>query len=649
MAGKPKVVVFGMDSISYELLRRFAKEGVLPNIARLFRVGASGPAMPCLPAYTPTNWATLATGAYPGTHGAGNWSDRAPTDPPGRTPLSTFDSRAIAAETIWEAAERAGLKSLVAAYPGSYPSRLMKGFVITPLHRGLVSLVVIPGAEYSTQKRRGAVHLTLREAQGWKNAPRRKALETKLIVASPSLLQAALGEAAKAVGDTEDGADLEVAVKRVAGKGGAPEAVVLNVLVLNSRGRGFDRVLISETKDAAKAFARLKLGEWSDWLIRRLKVENKAQPVSMRFKLLDLSPDGKRLRIARSEVYPTRNFTSPSSLSRELVENVGPYFEHASLPGGRNFENYKQCIYEEIEYQVDWHVRAADYVMRTRGWDIYYIHWHFPDSVCHSCLAGADPESPAYDPKIAKECMHVLRQACILGDRMVKGLWKVGGKNCYMVLVSDHGNSTNKFVCSLERRLVETGLARFAQASGGKRKGLDISRSRAYPHGGAQVCVNLKGRERHGIVKPSDYEKVQEEIIDALLDWKDPRTGKRAVALALKKKDAPLIGYWGERTGDVFFIYNSGFAWGNPGGEASIAVAPLGANHGPQIPTTWTDLSSVMAAFAIAGPGIRKGYARDPERMGYFNLVDVVPTLCHLLGIRPPAQSQGSVMHDILK
>ncbi|MCL5040688.1 MAG: hypothetical protein M1299_12910 [Firmicutes bacterium] len=30
-------------------------------------------------------------------------------------------------------------------------------------------------------------------------------------------------------------------------------------------------------------------------------------------------------------------------------------------------------------------------------------------------------------------------------------------------------------------------------------------------------------------------------------------------------------------------------------------------------------------------------------------MVDIVPTICHLLGIEPPAQSQGAVLYDLFE
>ena len=150
MPKRKKLIVLGLDAVSLPLIERFAKEGALPHIQRLMEDGSANKALSCLPAYTPNNWATIATGAWPGTHGAGNWYDNKPGDPEDRQPLSTFDSRAITAQTIWEAGEKAAMRSLVIAYPGSHPSRLKVGFIVAPLNRRLAAsthegLVQVPG------------------------------------------------------------------------------------------------------------------------------------------------------------------------------------------------------------------------------------------------------------------------------------------------------------------------------------------------------------------------------------------------------------------------------------------------------------------------------------------------------------------------
>jgi arylsulfatase A-like enzyme len=53
-----------------------------------------------------------------------------------------------------------------------------------------------------------------------------------------------------------------------------------------------------------------------------------------------------------------------------------------------------------------------------------------------------------------------------------------------------------------------------------------------------------------------------------------------------------------------------------------------------------------MSTFAIWGPGIKAGYSRDPEKRGFVRLLDVVPTIAHLLGFQPPRTCEGTVLWD---
>jgi predicted AlkP superfamily phosphohydrolase/phosphomutase len=641
----PRAIVVGVDSLSAKLLYRFANDGCLPNVARLMAQGAALAAMPCIPAYTPTNWATLATGAWPGTHGAGLWHDVTPGGaPPGGRPISTFDSRAILAETIWESAERQGLTSLVIAYPGSYPSRLERGMVVAPLPKGLLSWDLLAGREYCAGvSRPGAAELSLTAAAG-SNAP-------------PGSLQAVLrvvetaSRQADAVGAVEDGA----AGRGSGTAGGCPSACSGGLafrLVLPKGVSGYGRALLFDEPNGDAPAAEMQPGEWSPWLIRGFPTDGgrpsagRIAPASVRFKLLELAPDATRVRLLRSAVYPTTGFTEPQELSPELIRSVGPYFEHAAMAHHVDFATYEESVYDEMEYQVDWHVQAAGHLLATRGWDLFYNHWHFPDTVQHHFMSQADPDSPNYDPARAERYLAVLRRAYELSDRLLGGMMRLAGPETHVALVSDHGNASNKHVCHLDRRLRETGLLR--RVGDADDDEMDWANTLAYAFGGFMVNVNLRGREARGVVDPAQYERVVNRTIDALHEWKT-QEGLRPVALALRKRDAAVIGYWGERTGDVVFIYNAGFAWGHPGAGLSVAPASPGANHGPQVPTAETALSSNLGVWVIAGPGIKPGYARDAGRIGPARLIDFVPTLCHALDIAPPAQCQGAVEYDLFE
>ncbi len=57
-----KLYLAGIDGMSPKIMDRFLSEGVMPNMARLISNGVYSKAVSSLPAFTPTNWATISTG-----------------------------------------------------------------------------------------------------------------------------------------------------------------------------------------------------------------------------------------------------------------------------------------------------------------------------------------------------------------------------------------------------------------------------------------------------------------------------------------------------------------------------------------------------------------------------------------------------------
>src|SRR5262249_10618507 len=124
----------GYDGMNHLVLRRFLEEGCLPTFQALLERGALNRLLPTIPAWTPTNWSSLVTGAPSGTHQLGGWTVRAKTDPLGLHKRMSWEHAAYdGAETLWEVADRAGLKTLITHFPpGSWASPLRNGFVVAP-------------------------------------------------------------------------------------------------------------------------------------------------------------------------------------------------------------------------------------------------------------------------------------------------------------------------------------------------------------------------------------------------------------------------------------------------------------------------------------------------------------------------------------
>jgi predicted AlkP superfamily phosphohydrolase/phosphomutase len=632
---RPRFLLIGMDGMNLPLLQRFAAEGCLPNFSGLMARGSTNRLLPALPAWTPNNWATMVTGTTPGSHRLGGWTVRNKTDPWDAPRLHAWESRAIGdTETIWDVADEAGLRTLVQFFPSAvWPNRLKHGYIVIPGYHDAPFAVAKPMAYYlgtrtdlkarvqqigavATQRTTdvaeqgpppGSSVLRLSPARGWKSAP-----QSALAAALPILLET--GEQAE-----------------------------IQLLAMPNSGNGaFDHVGVYADADGSSKMCDLAVGRWSRFCYRhfgRRQVE-----AAMRFRLLRANAAEGYLYLCRSEAYATRGFTSPAGLDEELLEVCGPFYGRASVNPTDGPEELEVFL-SEMQYQGEWLAKAARYVLERYGWDLHFSHWHLFDDINHPTINGADPDGPDYDPQRGAWMIECQRRAYQVADAVLGQFLTLADDHTTVAVISDHGMAPSHRWADVPALLQEKGLL----AYDARNQTIDWRRSVAYVQAdrGSEVYVNLKGREPLGIVEPADYEKVQEAVIDALLAWRDPGTGKRPVALALKLQDAAIIGYWGAVNGDVVLTFNRGYGWGPPSDGKTVGPGPE-ALHGSQIPTSETPYVTNMACLILAGPGIRTGYERDWRARGLMRMVDVAPTVAHLLSLRPPLQSTGAVLADLL-
>ena len=150
---------------------------------------------------------------------------------------------------------------------------------------------------------------------------------------------------------------------------------------------------------------------------------------------------------------------------------------------------------------------------------------------------------------------------------------------------------------------------------------------------------------------PEAYNTIQRDLIRELRTWVDDKLNQTPVALALSRQDAEMIGLWGDQVGDVVVVLETGYTLAKKVGASALEDnrGQVASGHGRIKPTSETRYGTEKAIFSIAGAGIKKGYSRPVEKLGHMRLIDVTPTLCHLLGIQPPAQSQGAVAYDLFE
>jgi hypothetical protein len=417
------------------------------------------------------------------------------------------------------------------------------------------------------------------------------------------------------------------------------------VLARQSDNDGYDRATLSPTRDLKDAFCTLSQGEWSP-VIKMEVADGTEREAFFRCKLIELSDDAETLRLYISPMGTTSGWSNPPEIAAELVSKEGVF-----LPGGGILgyvvEWYDLDTFVEVnEFYTQWLADAAGTLLSKHDWDAFFMHAHSPDWSYHLILTDMDPDLTKDEAK-RKAAWDAHLKICQSQDRMLAQILEACGKDTLIILVSDHGAVPDGTVFDPYKILVPQGLAVLQENQDlsivpvtSRGEGLmdeqrvgyqrpDIGKSKCFPQRTIYMYINLKGHYPQGIVEPADYEKVQQQIIDALLTYVDPATGKRPVSLALSKRDARILGLYGDRVGDVIYAL---YPW-------------YSGQHGNILPAADWGVGSLKGLLTFTGPGIKKGYRLERT----CNIVDVVPTICYLLDLPLPAQAEGSVIYQAFK
>jgi len=322
---------------------------------------------------------------------------------------------------------------------------------------------------------------------------------------------------------------------------------------------------------------------------------------------------------------------------------------------------------------------VADFVLRTRGWDLLMCHLHAPDSLNHYFQNAIWPGHPDYDPQEASVVWEIYARTLGILDDLVGRIASECAEDSTIVgIVSDHGATPCYKAFWVNNALRRAGLLAYRDRPGPDGSWIDWDRTLAIRSftAPAHIWVNLEDRQPHGIVTPGkEYERIQERVIQALYDVRDPDTGDCPVSMAIRKEDAVYLGHWGDRCSDVLAFAKPEYyvpdfnhfrrAGGTDGAARQLAtlgdtvVEPFhyrtededwlwtwraGGYHHGHLPTAALGVLTNRPFLLAAGPGIRQGYQREQA----INLVDVAPTLAHAMGWPAPAQAEGAVRFDLL-
>jgi predicted AlkP superfamily phosphohydrolase/phosphomutase len=515
-----KLLIFGLDGATFDLVRPWAAEGHLPNLGRLMAGGVWGDLASTLPPTTSPAWPSFMTGMNPGKHGVFDFIHPATLRDadairPQAGDFTLVNATSIRAPTLWQILSRAGLRVGVMDVPVTYPPGPVNGFMISGLLSPTGGGITYP----------------------------------------PDLLAPYAAEL-------------------------GPYRVAL-------------RVQYKEGKEAAFLADAL-----------------------------------------------------------DLIETRGCYALH---------------------------------LMADQAWDVFMVHFIALDNLQHAFWKFIDPTHPRHRPELAEKHGDGLLRAYQRVDeqvgRLIEKAQEVGGE-VNVVAMSDHGFGPLHYIVNLNIHLLRHGLLRLKRHPWTRLKAalfragltpagvyrlleklglqdivarvskqsrnqvvarflsfddVDWGRTVAYSMGHVgQIYFNRRGREPRGIVGDgAEYEAVRERVVDVLRRLTHPETGEPYLDQVIYGPDV-AHGPYADQSPDLHLIFD---------GYRCIAF-PLFATDNAVVTRQIRGDSGCHRSdglFIGYGPAFRQSETVDGGR-----IIDLAPTIMHLMGLPVPGNMDGCVLDEAL-
>ena len=668
-----KMMVLGVDGLDPRFSRRMIDAGKMPNLAEFVKRGVCREDLVLLgghPCITPPMWTTLATGCYANVHGITGFYRQHPDDLSAVT--YALDSRDCKAEQVWNCTAESGKKTLVFHWPGSsWPptSDSENLYVVDGTSPGALGMATsqtekdlyfIAGENIKESRFVSNVDPNVVALCVVEELPERSR-DTEWNIADNAGKLDKMSLCVDFDGPLTESPKIDAVqsyIRAASGWDNAPDdakecEMLLSqglirrpCLILKDENGVYNKLAVFKNKKQQTPIVILEVGKVQGNIIDEgFNKKDEKFTVNRDMKLLSMESDGSAFTMWISaamnvNVYDTWH---PQHMYDYVKEVAGPTPPTANL-----FEQNEAIHYAMMDgwkLSIDWQVKAIHEIVKREGIEVVFSHMHNVDLVNHTFIhylskMVADG-AKAYGMTSVDHAEYVRWQEELytLTDNYLGEFLHYLDEGWSVIVTSDHAQTSAKygaypFLGQMQgyhaQHFEEWGYLTMKRDENGNRiPEVDWSKTKAIPNRSNDVWINLKGRQAEGIVEPSEKYELEEEIMTKLYELKSPMTGKRVVGLALRNKDAVLFGLGGPECGDIIYFLAEGY----------------NTHHGDQLSTTYGEEdTSVSPIFVAAGPGFKCGEYTDR----IIRQIDVAPTISAVLGVRMPAQCEGSPVYQIL-
>jgi predicted AlkP superfamily phosphohydrolase/phosphomutase len=616
-----RAVILGFDGMDPELAERFIGEGKLPNLAKLQQQGTFRKLRTTFPAISPVAWSTFMTGVNPGKHNIYDFLARdqnnylpflssAEIKGPKRTikvgkytiPLGKPQIKGMRRGTpFWHWLGKAGIFSSVIRVPVTFPPEKFPGV--------LLSGMCVPDLKGS----QGTFCLctTRREGEKFREGGVRIPIER-----NGSVLQTYVPGPDDPLADGQSRElRAEFEIRPEVGKAQAH-------IVLDS-----------------ERFT-LKVGAYSQWVSVKFKagLGFTARGIC-KFYLKEVSPEVE-IYVTPVNIDPGRPdlpIAHPVTYSIYLAKLFGPY---ATLGLAEDTWALNEKVLDDDAFLAqcysnhhDREQMLFDALEKTKQ-GLCACVFDTTDRIQHMFWRYLEEDHPAARDVPRDQRPSVIPDLYRRMDELVGRVMQEIDGDTLLLVVSDHGFKSFARCVNLNAWLHQNGY--LALNSGKAESGdwfedVDWSRTRAYTMGLNGLYLNVKGRERQGIVQSgADAEALKEELRGKLDGLTDPASGKVGITNVFDC-DATYAGPYVDNAPDLIVGYAAGFraSWDSVMGKVTTQI--------------FEDNLKAWSGDHCIDPRLVPGVLFSNRKIADEKpaIVDVAPTILKLFGVTLPGNLDG--------
>ncbi len=633
-----RVIVLGFDAMDPVLTEQMMAAGDLPNLDRLRRAGGYRRLGTSIPPQTPVAFASFITGLNPGGHGIFDFIHRDPKHQylplfsaagtsrgsgywevgKHKLQLTFWPFDHTAPEQLlyrkgipfWDYLDEAGIPTHIYEIPSNFPPSPSKH----GRHRALAGL--------GTPDMHGGYGTYQHFAQNGPYKPRDEGggIRSRIIFRNDTA-------EAKLIGP--DNTFLQKP---------QPTSVEFKI----HRDRQADAAMI----EVQGQRILLKRGQWSKWVRLDFRfpmpsfVPDEHQSGICRFYLQEVAPIF-RLYVTPINIDPSDpalRISEPPEFVQEVSKELGLFYTAGFQEDHKALSNK---VFTDEEY-----VEQTNIVLEERMELLGYALEHYDDGLLffyfactdlqpHMFWWNSDEPHPVRSPEDARKYHGHVKELYKKMDRIVGDMLARYGDQASLIAMSDHGMANFKRQFNLNRWLRDNG---YIQPSNARdltglypdKVGPDWSRTRAYGLGLNSLYLNLRGRERDGIVRGGDErEALLTKLVEKLEAIRD--IDGKPVIRRVYRADEVYSGAEMRLAPDLIIGYHRGHrcSWATTLGDMTDEV--FSDND-----SAWS-ADHCLAAEDV--PGVL--FTNRPILADAPALIDLAPTIMAEFGVRQPPAMVG--------